>query len=591
MRKISIGDKSRPRSFYLPNWSGIAYNLKLSNFRKEIQGIPEDPMTLDLVYIVDDSRMAITMAGRVLNDLGVRWKAFGDAKEIMFYLEQIFSTDKPDLPLLLLIDQTMPGSSGTDLLREIVRHPKWHILNTALLTVDTSDSLKKEATRLGALTVFSKPLQMADIQKLINKLHVPDWNSRREIEKQAGAEGSQRIREIQDILRGEVKEGWNKVKRETHTLKGQLLACGYTLHGNYIHEVEDFMRLVESNNLIAHAQCRKLLEATFVYLEEQFKQIQNGLRLDEIDRQLLQQLSSFSELVQSGWLNDLSFGSIPNRQLPKKPSPVSNEGSGHGHGVSEIFKEHHAKALDSMEKSVLKILAGKNRLRLLATQLKSEFGEESFPDDVLKIVLDIEAGASDLSYQFHSIKSVKVLSLHGFAKLIFDKAKVNAEIPIEFGTSIDPFIEVDPKIYALLELSLMHFINNSVAHGFTGADLKVSQGKIFFEIRALGSDKLRLFYSDNGKGINAEALKQKALSSVESGVSLAIENLSQKQILELIFLDGLSSQSEASLSAGRGMGLAAVKAGIEDVKGQVSVESSPHQGVQFVVELPLALIG
>jgi len=92
--------------------------------------------------------------------------------------------------------------------------------------------------------------------------------------------------------------------------------------------------------------------------------------------------------------------------------------------------------------------------------------------------------------------------------------------------------------------------------------------------------------SDDGAGVNAEAVYQKALSS---GIVSEQENLTHNDKVNLIFHPGLSTASEISDISGRGVGMDVVKSEIVRLHGKISIDSRDQKGTTFTIKLQLTL--
>ncbi len=151
-------------------------------------------------------------------------------------------------------------------------------------------------------------------------------------------------------------------------------------------------------------------------------------------------------------------------------------------------------------------------------------------------------------------------------------------------------MDVDKTVLDRLADPLIHVLRNAVDHGLempedraqTG---KTRQGTVRLSFSNEGNN-LVVEARDDGKGINPEVIRTKA---VEKGVISVSANLSEKQLIHLVFHPGFSTKSEASEISGRGVGMDVVKTNIERVGGQVEVISEVGKGSTFRMQIPLSL--
>lgn len=132
-----------------------------------------------------------------------------------------------------------------------------------------------------------------------------------------------------------------------------------------------------------------------------------------------------------------------------------------------------------------------------------------------------------------------------------------------------------------------HMIRNSVDHGIETPDErerlgKPAEGSIEMDARQDG-DKVIITVKDDGAGIDPEKVRAKA---IEKGIIDESAILSDSQILQLITESGFSTAAKVTQVSGRGVGMDVVKTTIEDLGGQMVVESSPGKGTAFVLQLP-----
>lgn len=139
---------------------------------------------------------------------------------------------------------------------------------------------------------------------------------------------------------------------------------------------------------------------------------------------------------------------------------------------------------------------------------------------------------------------------------------------------------------------LQHLLRNSADHGLENAEIRKKRGK-----PEAGSIHLNAFQegnnviievSDDGNGIDTETVKNKAIErgliTPEQG-----ETLSQKEIIDFLFMPSFSMAKKISDISGRGVGLDVVKSNIEALGGDVEVKSVLGEGSKFIVRLPLTL--
>lgn len=152
--------------------------------------------------------------------------------------------------------------------------------------------------------------------------------------------------------------------------------------------------------------------------------------------------------------------------------------------------------------------------------------------------------------------------------------------------------ELDRTVVDQIGDPLQHLLRNSADHGLESAEVRKERGKpevgtIRLDAYQEGNNVI-IEVSDDGNGIDTNAVKQKA---IERGVITAdqAETMSQKEIIDMLFMPSFSMAKEITDISGRGVGLDVVKSNIEALGGDVEVKSTLGQGSKFTVRLPLTL--
>ena len=152
--------------------------------------------------------------------------------------------------------------------------------------------------------------------------------------------------------------------------------------------------------------------------------------------------------------------------------------------------------------------------------------------------------------------------------------------------------ELDRTVVDEIGDPLMHLLRNAADHGLESGAVRKSKGKpeigsIFLDAYQDGNNVV-IEVRDDGAGINTEAVKEKAIMkgiiTPEQG-----ENMSDQEIINLLFSAGFSTAEVVSDVSGRGVGLDVVKSKIESLSGEVEVKSKIDIGSTWTIRLPLTL--
>jgi chemosensory pili system protein ChpA (sensor histidine kinase/response regulator) len=153
--------------------------------------------------------------------------------------------------------------------------------------------------------------------------------------------------------------------------------------------------------------------------------------------------------------------------------------------------------------------------------------------------------------------------------------------------------EVDTGVVERLVDPLVHLVRNAVYHGIEPSAERVAKGKpavgtIHLHAAHRGNSVI-LEIEDDGAGMDLEKIRTKA---VKMGLvqSEHAAQMSDAQVLQLIFLPGFSTAEQVGDQAGRGVGLDVVKQTIASMNGHIDVESESGAGTKFTLHIPLTLL-
>ncbi|MDD3354042.1 chemotaxis protein CheA [Zoogloea sp.] len=152
--------------------------------------------------------------------------------------------------------------------------------------------------------------------------------------------------------------------------------------------------------------------------------------------------------------------------------------------------------------------------------------------------------------------------------------------------------EIDKTMIEDLSDPIIHLIRNAVDHGVEETQERLANGKpeksnVRLEARQEG-DHIVILVADDGRGMNAERLRAKA---VEKGLITDEEanTMDERQSYNLVFLPGFSMAGQISDVSGRGVGMDVVRTNIQKLNGSIEIRSSLGKGTTFVISLPLTL--
>jgi two-component system chemotaxis sensor kinase CheA len=181
---------------------------------------------------------------------------------------------------------------------------------------------------------------------------------------------------------------------------------------------------------------------------------------------------------------------------------------------------------------------------------------------------------------------------------VFDRlARVVRQIGREMGKDIRLVItgaetEIDKLIVEELSDPLMHIVRNAIDHGIESAEDRKRMGKPAAGTIALNAfqkgNHVVIEVEDDGRGIDEQAIVERAIALGKIHVD-EIQQLARAEVLNLVFLPGLSTREEASDYSGRGVGMDVVKTNIGKLGGVIDLQSEPDIGTKLTITLPVTL--
>ena len=196
------------------------------------------------------------------------------------------------------------------------------------------------------------------------------------------------------------------------------------------------------------------------------------------------------------------------------------------------------------------------------------------------------------------LEDVKKVLMMPFSSLLNRFPRVVRDLAHDLGKEVRFIsnggdIEVDRRILEELSDPLMHLVRNSIDHGIEHPDARIRCGKpacgtLALNVFQIDSSRIQLTISDDGAGIDAIRLGQKALQ-VGMIDQAQLAQMDRADIQSLLFRSGFSTSPIVTDISGRGLGLAIVAEHLEKLGGQISLESTLGQETTFLLTFPVTL--
>ncbi|MBN1114974.1 MAG: Hpt domain-containing protein [Oligoflexia bacterium] len=261
--------------------------------------------------------------------------------------------------------------------------------------------------------------------------------------------------------------------------------------------------------------------------------------------------------------------------------------------------------LDNLFSSVnLNIAAGKRMDSNFSKKLSDMLGEIKEiikilgSEDFINVITEFDDNTSRLGKISGDIQSdvmlARMVPIYGvfnrFKRMIRDlSVELKKEVKLEiYGEET----ELDKKIIDEISDPLTHMVRNAMDHGFEPVAERIAAGKTPFGTLKLEANhrgnSVYVSVSDDGRGIDPNRIARKALAK---GLITQekLELMSDKEKVNLVFIPGFSIVDEVTSLSGRGVGMDVVLKMVENLGGNVSIDSELGKGSSVTIRIPLTL--
>ncbi len=288
---------------------------------------------------------------------------------------------------------------------------------------------------------------------------------------------------------------------------------------------------------------------------------------------------------------EVSAAGVPAAAAPaaegKASVPAGNKKQAAAKPVTNRTVRVDIEKLDALMNQVSELIIAKNSLVSISTMESGNFQNQTFHEQIEYL----ERITTNIHESVMKVRMVPIESVVAkFPRMIRDLSrKLNKNMELYMSGEET---ELDRTVVDQIGDPLQHLLRNSADHGLEDNETRRALGKpevgsIFLKAFQEGNNVI-IEVGDDGGGINVDAVRSKA---VERGVITEeqAENMSQKEIVNLLFLPSFSMAKKITDISGRGVGLDVVRSNIEALGGDVEVKTEVGEGTTFTVRLPLTL--
>jgi two-component system chemotaxis sensor kinase CheA len=356
----------------------------------------------------------------------------------------------------------------------------------------------------------------------------------------------------------------NEIFRLLHNLKANAKAMGFNTLSETAHKMETIFNQLRDGNLTFKGTIINFIYKGIDYIGYLIKNLDDP-KAQEADPRILNEL----EMISSNKIDELSSEGVKasgSQQLTITDS------------VSIPLRR-----LDDLLNLVGELIIEREQLVGLANTTNN---------DVLKnIGSRLHRIADEIQQNVMAARLVSVVALFNkFPRIVRDIAvSENKKVDLKLSGHET---KVDRNILSIITDTILHLIRNAISHGIEAPEERVKLGKhpegTLTIIASSEKGHINLIIKDDGRGIDTKKLRQKA---IEKNIisEKAAENISERQVLTLIFHPGLSLAEKITEFSGRGVGLDIVKNVIDSIGGDVKIFSEVNKGTSFQLSLPISI--
>ena len=245
--------------------------------------------------------------------------------------------------------------------------------------------------------------------------------------------------------------------------------------------------------------------------------------------------------------------------------------------------------LDELMNLVGELVIQRNAIRTVAQRLTEDVATARIGAELAKTHKALDRKLKELQTGVLDVRMVPL-------RQIFEKlSRVVRRLRRDLGKEVDlEFIgadtELDKLIVEQLVDPLVHIVRNAFDHALETPEERTAAGKDpHGRITVTASQRgnhVVIEVQDDGRGMDPAAILEKAIAR---GLVTESDQLSEKEILNLVFEAGLSTADQVSATSGRGVGMDVVRNNLAEMGGMVDLASTPGRGTTVTITLPITL--
>ncbi|MBI5639177.1 MAG: chemotaxis protein CheA [Nitrospirae bacterium] len=415
--------------------------------------------------------------------------------------------------------------------------------------------------------------------------------------------------------RGYDKEMINDIFRSMHTLKGAAGFLGFQSIVDVAHNAESIMKKLRENEIPLSRPLMDVILQSVDMLRLLIRHIKIKDGVEENIAPLVSELTGALAASQNGAGGQACSGAKAEEQTePESPQemPEQTKETVCTSGVTEAEVVQAAEpaaekaaekkeALQTLRVDIDRIdnvmdLTGevvlvRNRLLNLVNYLESKYSDDTHVETLFETVSFLDLVTSDMQLAVMRMRMQPIKKVFSkFPRMVRDMAGAlckDVELKITGEET-----EVDKSVIEQIGDPMVHIIRNAIDHGLEAKEERRRKGKTERGTISISAyqkgNQIVIEVSDDGKGIDLERVKKKALEKRLISED-EFQRMTEEAAINLIFLPGFSTSDVATELSGRGVGMDVVKTNISKLNGYVEVTTKKDIGSVFRISIPLTL--
>ncbi len=482
---------------------------------------------------------------------------------------------------LTVCDYMMEGMNGFEVRKELIK------INSVVPFVMISAYITREMALSGLELKISsfhdKPFTQIEFSKIIQREALPRAEALKEsrlLEAVFLEEAHSIIGDIEPLLLSLESdrtnaETLNLLFRAAHTLKGSSGVLETDIIGKFVHRYEDIISAIRKDPT--------------TFSDGIFEALLAGY----------DQIKTLISLVPNRKIYDLDLAELVKVLDVKPTASKARSSADHDQGPSPQPAQQVQKVkdfipvptglLDDLGSLSGEITVIRNMVNKLVRSLEIKFSGEKDIQSLGELFNEMHKINSVIQTRITDLRKIPVAGiLKPISRILRDISK---ETQKKYRFSVEgETLRIDNSLAQACSNSLIHLIRNSADHGIESPEARIKSGKAE-EGQILISckeerDQIVITVSDDGKGLDLARIKAKALEKKLCSES-QLKEMSDYEIMELIFLPGFSTAANVTDISGRGVGMDMVRASVTAVGGQIKIKSTLGQGSSFSLHLPI----